>query len=286
MTVLPEFPAQARHGAWRTLRVERLAHGVARLALARPEVRNAFDATMVQELTAALGELARWPVEQARALLLEGEGEVFCAGADLAGMRAQAQAGPEANLEDARALGRMFRALADFPAPVLCFVRGAAIGGGLGLAACSDHVLAEPGARFATSEVRLGLVPAVIGPYVVRKLGLAQAAPLMLSGRRIGAREAQAAGLVQELLDPAEAAEHALARILRDYLAAGPEAARATRDLLRRIAPLPGPDLAERCAAAIASARASAQGQAGLEAFFRRQAPPWVPPAAVPEEQA
>jgi methylglutaconyl-CoA hydratase len=180
----------------------------------------------------------------------------------------------------------MFRALAGFPAPVLCFVRGAAIGGGLGLAACSDHVLAEPEALFATSEVRLGLVPAVIGPYVVRKLGLAQAAPLMLSGRRIGARAALAAGLAQELLEPPETAERALARTLREFLAAGPEAARATRELLRRIAPLPDADLAEFTAATIAAARASAQGQAGLDAFFRRQAPAWVPPAAAPEERA
>ena len=110
MTALADFPPQAELGAWRSLRVERLAHGVARLALARPEVRNAFDATMVQELTAALGELARLPADSMRVLFLEGEGEVFCAGADLAGMRAQAAASPEANLEDARALARMFRA--------------------------------------------------------------------------------------------------------------------------------------------------------------------------------
>lgn len=285
MTDLAGFPVEARHGSHATLRVDVLAHGVVRLALARPEARNAFDGRMVQELTAALDELSSWPEARMRVLLLEGEGAVFCAGADLGTMREQAAASSDANLESARGLARMFRALAAFPVPVVCFVRGAAIGGGLGLAACADFVLAEADAVFATSEVRLGLVPAVIGPYVVRRLGLAHAAPLMLTGRRVPAAEALALGLVQRLAEP-PATGPALSAVLREFLAAGPGAARATRRLLRRIAPLPDPKLTELTAGTIAAARASAEGQAGLDAFFRHAVPGWVPPAPGPEDPA
>jgi enoyl-CoA hydratase/carnithine racemase len=171
----------------------------------------------------------------------------------------------------------MFARLAGFPAPVLSFVRGAAIGGGLGLAVCSDFVLADPRAVFATSEVQLGLVPAVISPYIVRKLGLAQAAPLMLTGRRVQGREALGAGLAQRLVEDGETGAEALSRVLGEFLRAGPGAARATRQLLLRSAPLPGPELAEPAAAAIAEARASGEGQAGLRAFFSKSAPPWDP---------
>ncbi len=286
MTDLVHFPLEGLRRAGATLRVEALAHGVLRIVLARPEVRNAFNAQMIQELARALEDLAALPEAALRLLLLEGEGTVFCAGADLAYMREQATAGSGANLESARELGRMFRTLAGFPVPVVSFVRGAAIGGGMGLAVCSDFVLAEPQALFATSEVRLGLVPAVISPYVVRKLGLAHAAPLMLTGRRIQAREGLVSGLVQRLVDPGEPCEAALSRVLREFLAAGPQAARATRELLARIAPLPGPELFERTAAAIAAARASAEGQAGLGAFFQRTAPGWVHPLPVPEQKA
>ena len=286
MTDLVHFPLEGLRRAGATLRVEALAHGVLRIVLARPEVRNAFNAQMIQELARALEDLAALPEAALRLLLLEGEGTVFCAGADLGYMQEQATAGNGANLESARELGRMFRTLAGFPVPVVSFVRGAAIGGGMGLAVCSDFVLAEPQALFATSEVRLGLVPAVISPYVVRKLGLAHAAPLMLTGRRIQAREALLSGLVQRLVDPGEPCEAALSRVLREFLAAGPQAARATRELLARIAPLPGPELFERTAAAIAAARASAEGQAGLGAFFQRTAPGWVHPLPVPEQKA
>jgi len=279
VTHMVQYPQEATFFSGATVRVEALAHGVMRLVLDRPQVRNAFNAEMIRELSQALADLAALPGERLRLLLLEGEGNVFCAGADLAYMKEQAAAEPARNLENARELGRMFGRLGGFPAPVVSFVRGAAIGGGLGLAVCSDFVLAEPRAVFATSEVMLGLVPAVISPYIVRKLGLAHAAPLMLTGRRIQAREALASGLVQRLVEPEEAPEEALAKVLREFLAAGPRAARATRELLRRIAPLPDPELFEFTAGAIAAARASSEGQAGLQAFFHKSAPPWDHPA-------
>lgn len=280
MTTLPGFPLDGSffHGA--TVRVERLERGVMRLVLDRPELRNAFNGKMIHEFIQALAALAAVSgPDQVRLLLLEGEGSVFCAGADLGYMKEQAAADPALNLENAKDLARMFAALAGFPAPVVCAVRGAAIGGGLGLAVCSDFTLADPAAVFATSEVTLGLVPAVIGPYVVRKLGLAAAAPLMLTGRRILAREGLACGLVQRLAEPGETWEAALARLLEEFLHAGPGAARATKELLLRIAPLPGPALAEHTAEVIAAARASREGQAGLQAFLGRGTPPWDPGA-------
>jgi len=278
VTALRGFPLEGHFFKGETLRVEALAHGVARLVLDRPAARNAIDAVMLRELAQALAVLAAEPdVDRVRVLLLEGEGAVFCAGADLAHMRDQAQADPGANLEDARELGRMYRRLAGFPVPVVCRVRGAAIGGGLGLAACSDFVLAEPGAVFATSEVRLGLAPAVISPYLVRRLGLAHAAPLMLTGRRCGAEEALALGLVNRITAPEEAPGAAVADVLGAFLAAGPRAARATRALLLRVSPLPDPELAEFAAATLAAIRVSPEGQAGLGAFFGRTPPPWAP---------
>ena len=286
MTVLAQFPVEATLFAGATIRAEALAQGVTRLVLDRPQVRNAFNAQMIRELSQILAELAELPPDRLRLLLLEGEGNVFCAGADLAYMKEQASAEPERNLENARELGRMFSRLGGFPAPVVSCVQGAAIGGGLGLAVCSDFVLADPRAVFATSEVMLGLVPAVISPYIVRRLGLAYAAPLMLTGRRIQAREALLSGLVQRLVEPAETTGEALAKVLREFLSAGPQAARATRELLRRIAPLPGPDLFEYTAGAIAAARASDEGQTGLRAFFHKTPPPWDHPVPVAERQA
>jgi methylglutaconyl-CoA hydratase len=286
VTQLAQFPLEGLWFDGATIRGETLARGVMRLVLNRPAVRNAFNGQMIQELSQALAELAERPEDQVRLLLLEGEGTVFCAGADLAYMNEQAEAQAARNLENARELGRMFARLAGFPVPVLSCVRGAAIGGGMGLAVCSDFVLADPGSQFATSEVMLGLVPAVIGPYIVRKLGLAHAAPLMLTGRRIQAREALASGLVQRLVEPGESSEQALSRVLREFLAAGPQAARATRELLRRIKPLPDPDLFELTARAIAKARAGSEGQSGLRAFFHKTAPPWALPEPPAERKA
>ena len=279
MTQLSQFPLEGRFFEGETLQVEALAHGVMRLRLNRPQVRNAFNALMIQELTQALTALAALTdLNALRVLLLEGEGTVFCAGADLAYMRDQAKASAEGNLESARALGRMFRLLAGFPTPVVSYVRGAAIGGGLGLTVCSDFVLSDPSAAFATSEVLLGLTPAVISPYVVRKLGLAHAAPLLLTGRRVLAAEALRLGLAQRLVETTETSEEALTQVLRECLGAGPGAARATRELLLRAAPLPGPEHFEFTAATIAAARVSPEGQAGVQAFFKKAATPWSHP--------
>ncbi|MBK8794789.1 MAG: enoyl-CoA hydratase/isomerase family protein [Holophaga sp.] len=258
------------------LRVERLPYGVFRLVLARPELRNAFDAVMIGELLQVLSDLATRPSKELRVLLLVGEGKTFCAGADLDYMRAQALNSAEENEADARRLGMVFHRLAAFPAPVLCGIQGAAIGGGFGLAACADIVVADPDAVFALSEVRLGLLPAVISPFVVRKLGLAQAAPLMLSGRRLGAPEANVCGLVQALVPAETSLEVALQAHVLELLQAGPEATRRTKTLLLREVPLPDPDLAAFTAHAIAEIRSTPEAQAGLAAFFAKESAPWM----------
>lgn len=258
------------------LRVERLEHGVLRLMLTRPELRNAFDAAMIAELTQTLSDLALWAPADLRVLVLMGEGKAFCAGADLDYMRDQAAHSMDENLADAKRLGALFHLLAAFPAPVLCGIQGAAIGGGFGLAACADVVVAEPGALFALSEVRLGIIPAVISPYVVRKLGLSQAGPLMLTGRRIEGAEAKACGLVHEIVAPDSSLEAALEGQLAELLQAGPEAARRTKALLLREIPLPDPALAEFTALAIAETRSTEEAQLGLQAFFAKSSAPWM----------
>jgi methylglutaconyl-CoA hydratase len=258
------------------LRVESLSLGVKRIVLARPDSRNALDEAMLQELRDVLDHLATIPdPEQMRLLLLAGEGKVFCAGADVGYMKRQGAKGVEESVEDAKGLASVFYKVADFPAPVVAVVQGAAIGAGFGLAVASDFVLAEESALFATSEVLLGIVPGVISPYVIRKIGLAAATPLMLTGRRVSAREAASSGLVSRVVSAAEL-ETALQEVVLDFLAAGPEAQRRTKELIKRAMPLPGPEHIDFTADAIARARCSPEGKKGLEAFFAKAPPAWA----------
>lgn len=261
----------------KTLRIEKRPRGVHEIILARPKVRNAFDETMIAELKEALADMASIGDHQAvRLLLLTGDGPVFSAGADLKYMKRLAAGGESENLADARSLAELFYLLAGFPTPVVAAVRGAAIGGGLGLAVCADFVLSEDQATFATTEVRLGIVPGVISPYVVRKIGVGAASSLLLSGRRVKAPEARGLGLVQQIIH-ADAFDAALEDVVLEFLHAGPEAARRTKQLVLRAAPLPTPEHSEFTARAIAAARCSSEGQSGLASFFDKKAPPWVP---------
>src|SRR3990172_4301965 len=273
---MKDFPVERIVTKASTLRVESLSLGVKRIVLARPDVRNALDETMISELRDVLDHLATISdPEQMRLLLVAGEGKVFCAGADIAYMKRLGGKTLEESFEDAKGLASLFYKLADFPSPVIAVVQGAAIGGGLGLTVASDFVLAEERAVFATSEVLLGIVPGVISPYIVRRIGLAAAAPLMLTGRRIEAREAAASGLVSKAV-PGPELENALQDVVLDFLAAGPEAQRRTKELLKRAQPLPGPELIDFTAEAIAKARCSPEGKKGLEAFFSKAPPAWA----------
>lgn len=276
MSTLAAFPLQGVIFEGERLRGETLQQGVGRLVLARPALRNAFDALMIEELIQCLAAFRALSPEALRVLVLEGEGSVFCAGADLGYMRVMAQAGAASNTADARALATLFRDLAAFPAPVVCVAQGAALGGGFGLAACSDIVLADAAAKFATTEVRLGIVPGVISPFVLRKVGLAHAAPLMLSGRRIAAEEARTLGLVHRVVPTVGDLEACLTEVLLDLLQAGPHAARGTKALILRAQPLPDAEWTDFTVQAIVEARASAEGQAGLGAFLAKQPVPWL----------
>jgi methylglutaconyl-CoA hydratase len=263
-----------------TLRVKHAGCGVVRVILNRPEVRNAFNAEMIGELNDVLAELAATrEAEKMRILLLEGEGSTFCAGADLAYMQEQARGNEAQSLSDARVLGTLFFRLASFPTTVISAVRGAAVGGGFGLVCCSDVVLADSKAVFATSEVRLGIVPGVISPYIVRKIGCGRAASPMLSGMRMTARSAFEMGLVNQVVDSSTdegAFTEALLGIINEHLAAAPNAVRRTKELLRRLHPLPDPGIFEFTAQAIAVARCSEEGQHGLGKFFEKKQPNWT----------
>jgi methylglutaconyl-CoA hydratase len=259
-----------------TLRVERFDHGVHHLVLARPAARNALDAVMIAELAQALDTLADLPEQDLRLLVLLGEGDSFCSGADLGYMRAQASQSQEANRADAGKLAGVFRRLAALRVPVVGVLRGAAMGGGLGLVACCDFVIAEDTAVVALPELRLGLVPAVIAPYLLRRIGAAHTLALAFGGRRHTAGEALRMGLVQEVVSSADLSR-SLARTIAELLRGGPEAMRRMKRLFLELCPLPSSTIEALTAATIAEARASEEARAGIEAFLAGRSAPWLP---------
>lgn len=256
------------------IRVESCEHGVKKLFLARSAVKNAFDQEMIQEITFVLAELKKQDPGDMRLLVLLGEGSVFCAGADLNDMKAQALLPQEKNIEHAKNLATLFFSLADFPSPVISAVHGAAIAGGLGLVACSDHVLAQEKTVFSTSEVLLGLVPGVISPYVIRKIGTSQASFLMLTGSRIDAQQALNMHLIHHVCS-AEDFQSQLSKTIELFLKAGPLSARKTKELIKNASPLPTEQQIDFTLKQIAFARCSPEGQAGLTAFFEKKLPYW-----------
>jgi len=243
------------------LRIER-DDGVLRLTLARPETRNAFDADLIAELAEAFVDVGR-----SRAVVLAGEGQSFCAGADVEWMRASADLDYEANVADANALRGMLDAIDRCPAPVLTRVQGHALGGGAGLVACSDIAVADASAVFGFSEVKLGIIPSVISPYVLAKIGPSAARRYFVTGERFDAATALRIGLVHEVPTDLDTAVEA---ILGELRTSGPRAARhAKRLVLDRP---DGPETARR----IAERRASDEGQEGLKAFLERRKPNWT----------
>ena len=243
-----------------SLRIERDGH-ILRVTLAKPERRNAFDAALIAELTEAFAD-----VGDARAVLLEGDGPSFCAGADVEWQRASIDLSYEENVADAMRLFRMLEAIDACPAPVVCCVHGHALGGGSGLVACADVAVAWPDAMFGFTEVRLGIIPAVISPFVLPKLG-ASARRYFVTGERFDAIAALRIGLVSEVSEDAgERAES----ILRDILAGGPIAVREAKRLVRE-----RPD-GEATAHIAAARRTSDEGQDGLRAFLERRSPGWL----------
>jgi methylglutaconyl-CoA hydratase len=242
------------------LRIERDG-AVLRVTLARPERRNAFDAALIAELTEAFAD-----VGDARAVVLSGDGESFCAGADVEWQRASIDLSYEENVEDALRLYRMCETINACPAPVVARVHGFALGGGSGLVACADIAVAAQDAIFGFSEVRLGIIPAVISPFVFAKIGPGAARRWFLTGERFGPDVALRIGLVHEV---AANPDGAVQKVVDALLAWGPEAIRAAKSLaLER-------PVGRETAEIAATRRTSDEGQEGLRAFLEKRAPAW-----------
>jgi methylglutaconyl-CoA hydratase len=243
------------------LRIERDG-ALLRVTLARPDRRNAFDSQLIAELAEAFVDVGR-----ARAVVLAGEGASFCAGADVDWMRASVGLSFDENVADANAMRRMFEAIDACPAPVVARVQGHALGGGAGLVAVADLPICTPDTVFAFSEVKLGIIPAVISPFALAKIGAGAARRYFPSGERFDAQTALRIGLVSEVADDLDAA---VERAVAELLSAGPLAARWAKRLIRERPD--GPETARW----IAERRTSEEGQAGLQAFLEKRAAPWI----------
>ncbi len=271
-------PSRTR-ASYTTVDVE-IRNGIALLALARPDVHNAFNAALIAEMTAALAALER--DDAVRAVVLLAHGKSFCAGADLNWMREMAAYGDAENLADATALATMLKTLNELSKPTIARVHGAAYGGGVGLIACCDIAIAAQDATFSLSEARLGLIPATIGPYVIDAIGARSARRYFLTAERFTAAEAYRIGLVHDIAI-AEALDDRINELLGDLIVAGPCAQAESKALIRAVARRPVDDaMVADTASRIARIRASAEAREGVAAFLAKRKPAWVPVA--PEE--
>ena len=247
---------------------------VATLWMSRPEMHNAFDETLIKELTVACRFLDEDPA--VRVVVLAGRGKSFSAGADLHWMKRAANNSIEENLADARALAGMLRTLAEMKKPTLARVQGAALGGGMGLACACDIAIASEKAVFATSEVRFGIIPSAIGPYVLRAIGARQAYRYFQSAERIDAGRAREIGLVHESVEP-ERLDAKVQEIIDTLLQGGPLAQSAAKSLIRAVDQLPITDaLVEDTAQRIACLRATPEAIDGITAFLDKRQPAWL----------
>ena len=247
--------------------------GVAWVTLTRPEVHNAFDDTLIAELSAVLGGFAS--DERVRAVVLGAQGRSFSAGADLNWMQRMAGYSERENLDDARALADLMRRLYELPKPTLALVQGPTYGGGVGLVACCDIAIAAETAHFCFSEVRLGLIPAAIGPYVIAAMGERAARRYFLTAETFSAREAMRFGLVHDVV-PDEALRDIGRRVIKALLRGGPNAQVAAKDLILTISGRPLDDLAGETAKRIARLRVSEEGREGIAAFLEKRKPRWL----------
>ena len=249
--------------------------GVGRLTLNRPEVHNAFNDTLVAQLTAAL--LSMEAERRVRTVVLAAAGKSFSAGADLGWMQRMAGYSEEENLEDARALAGLMSTLDRLAKPTVALVQGAAFGGGVGLVACCDIAIASEAASFCLSEVKLGLVPAVISPYVVATIGPAAARHCILTAERFSADQALRLGLVHEVV-PAAQLELAGQRLVGQLAEGGPDAQAAAKDLIASVAGRPADrELIDDTARRIARTRASPEAREGIAAFLEKRKAKWAP---------
>lgn len=253
--------------------VEQTPDGVATVTLNRPDMHNALEEVMIRDLTRSFDMLGSDP--SCRMVLLKANGPSFCAGADINWMQRTAQYTPEQNLAEAQNLALMMKTLNDFPKPLLALVQGATVGGGVGIVACCDVVVASDAASFRLSEVKLGIVPAVISPYVVRAIGVRAARRYFLTAEPFNATEAKSLGLIHELV-PDRMMTAAAAKLVERISQGGPKAQSAAKDLLRRVdASAIDDDLISFTIGLIAKLRASPEGREGLSAFLEKRNPKW-----------
>lgn len=261
---------------YQTLVVERApenAH-IAYIALNRPEVRNAFNQTTIAEITRAFTELGADP--EIRAIVLAANGAAFCAGGDLNWMKAMADYTPEQNRADAGQLAAMLQTIYHCPKPVIARVQGDCYAGGLGLIAACDIVVAVEAAHFCLSEVRIGLIPATISPYVIKAIGESAARRYFITAERFAARVAQRIGLVHEVVAD-EDLDESVGALLKALLAASPDAVTDAKRLVREVAGQPlSAALIAATVEGIAHSRASAQGREGVRAFLEKRKPSWL----------
>jgi methylglutaconyl-CoA hydratase len=242
--------------------------------LFRPQVKNAFNPGMIRELTRVFRTVEE--DSELRAVSLSGQGGVFCSGGDLNWMRESLSYNPEENLEDAQELYRLFETMDACRVPIVCAVEGFALGGGVGLVSVSDYVVARRDAQFSLSEVRVGLIPACIGPFVLRKIGESHARALFLSGERFDAEQAQRIGLVHEVASDADMLAAAQRRILQNIRAASPQAVGVAKEFLRTLRRTPFAAQGDLAARTLADLRVTPEAQEGLRAFLEKRPPRWM----------
>ena len=259
--------------SYECLRIDADARGVTTLTLARPEKHNVLSAAMIAELTAAAADLGA--DEAVRVVILTGEGRSFCAGGDLNWMKAQLTATREQRMAEARKLATMLRSLNEMPKPLIGRVQGQAYGGGVGLMAICDVVVAAAEASFGLTETRLGLIPATIGPYVIAPMGEDRARRVFMSARIFSADEARALGLVAKVV-PADALDIAVEAEVMPYLAAAPRAVAAAKRLARALGPRIDDQVIEDSIARLADTWDSDEAREGVTAFLDKRRPSWV----------
>jgi methylglutaconyl-CoA hydratase len=245
-----------------------VSEGIARVTLARPEVRNAFNAEVIDQLHEIFARITA--ADDVRAVVLAGEGKIFCGGADINWMRSSLDLSFDANLADAERMSDMFRAIDNCPKPVVGKIHGAALGGGAGLAAVCDIAIATDDTIFGFTEVKLGIIPAVISPFVLAKIGASHARALFLTGERFDAHRAETIGLVHDVV-PSGDLDATIERVLDELRTAGPAAIGAAKLVVRRVLGSSYDDSRAITTEAIAQQRVSPEGQEGLRAFLERR---------------
>jgi len=259
--------------SFETLALSTDARGVATLTLNRPEKHNSLSAKMIAELTEAAARLGA--DTSVRAVVLTGAGTSFCAGGDLGWMREQFEADRETRMAEARKLAAMLKALNELPRPLIGRVQGQAFGGGIGMMSVCDTVVAVEGAKFGLTEVRLGLIPATISPYVLARMGEGKARRVFMSARIFGAEEAKDLDLVAKVV-PEDGLDDAIERELKPYLAAAPAAVAASKALARALGPAITDDIIEDTIRRLADTWETPEAREGISAFFDKRKPDWT----------